>query len=74
MRRVSKRLPAFCIAAAVCLLDRGSKWLVETHLDAFDTKVVIPHFFNIVRSENPGIAFGIFQDSTAQHRTRGGCW
>ena len=25
----------------------------------WDTKHVIPHFFDIVRSQNPGIAFGL---------------
>lgn len=69
MDSMPRRAVAFCTSAAVFAVDRWSKWLVETRLDAFDTKVVIPHFFNIVRSENPGVAFGIFSESTAQHRT-----
>ena len=28
--------------------------------ERYDTKTVIPGFFNIVRSENPGVAFGMF--------------
>ena len=33
------------------------------------TKTVIPGFFNIVRSQNPGVAFGIFADNSARSRT-----
>lgn len=65
-------VPRSWIAAiAICIfaLDRWSKWVVETGLSPFDTKVVIPGFFSIVRSENPGIAFGIFQESTSRYRT-----
>jgi signal peptidase II len=57
------------ISAAVFALDRWTKWMVETTFSPFDTKVVIPGFFSIVRSENPGIAFGLFQESTSRYRT-----
>ena len=57
------------IAALVFALDRWSKWIIETHFSPFDTKIVIPGFFSIVRSENPGIAFGLFQESTSRYRT-----
>jgi signal peptidase II len=63
------RIVVIAIAAAIFALDRWSKWLVETTLSPFDTKIVIPGFFNIVRSENPGIAFGLFQESTSKYRT-----
>ena len=43
--------------------------MVETTLSPFDNKVIIPGFFSIVRSENPGIAFGLFQESTSKYRT-----
>jgi len=57
------------IAASVFALDRWTKWLVETTFSPFDTKVVIPGFFSIVRSENAGVAFGLFSESTSQYRT-----
>jgi signal peptidase II len=57
------------IAGAVFALDRWTKWMVETTLSPFDNKVIIPGFFSIVRSENPGIAFGLFQESTSKYRT-----
>src|ERR1041385_7444002 len=34
-----------------------------------DTLSVIPGFFNIVNSQNRGVAFGIFNDSSSQWRT-----
>ena len=50
-------------------LDRFTKWLVETHVSAFDVYNVIPGFFDIVHSQNRGVAFGIFNDSTSAWRT-----
>jgi signal peptidase II len=57
------------VALGIFGLDRWSKWLVETRLSPFDNKIVIPGFFSIVRSENPGVAFGLFADSTSRYRT-----
>jgi signal peptidase II len=65
----ARRIYAFVIALSVFILDRWSKHLVETGLTFADTKTVIPGFFNIVRSENPGIAFGIFQENPTHSRT-----
>lgn len=62
-------MAAFLTAGGVFALDRCSKWLVETHVNFEDTKTVIPHFFNIVRSENPGVAFGIFAGDPSHSRT-----
>jgi signal peptidase II len=65
----ARRIIAFVIALGVFALDRWSKWLVETQFSAYDTKTVIPGFLNIVRSENPGVAFGIFSESPTHSRT-----
>ncbi len=65
----ARRLAAFLTAMAVFAVDRASKWYIESKFDAYDTKHVIPGLLNLVRSENPGVAFGIFADSTSQHRT-----
>lgn len=64
-----RRIVAFLLALGVFALDRWSKWTIETHLTAYDTKTVIPGFFNLVRSQNPGVAFGIFADSASHSRT-----
>jgi lipoprotein signal peptidase len=63
------RLRAYGIAAAVFALDRLTKWIVETRVSFTDTYKVIPGFFDIVRSENRGVAFGIFNDSPSGLRT-----
>lgn len=63
------RIRAYGLAAVVVALDRLTKWLVETRLSASDVYRVIPGFFEIVHSENRGVAFGIFNDSTFEWRT-----
>jgi signal peptidase II len=56
------------IAVLVFVLDRWSKHLVETRL-AFESKVVvIPGFFDIVRSENSGVAFGLFTNAESPYK------
>jgi signal peptidase II len=66
---VDIRLKAYTAAAAVFALDRLTKWIIETRLSFLDTYRVIPGFFDIVRSQNRGVAFGIFNDSTSEWRT-----
>jgi signal peptidase II len=66
---VDLRLKAFGTGAAVLALDRLTKWLIETRMSFLDTYRVIPGFFDIVRSENRGVAFGLFNDSTSEWRT-----
>ena len=63
------RFKAYGLAAAVLAFDRLSKWVIETRLSFFDSLKVIPGFFDIVRSENSGVAFGLFNDSTSEWRT-----
>ena len=69
MSNARRRLVAFLTAMAVFAWDRWTKEIVETRLGAYDTLVVIPNFFNIVHSRNPGVAFGILQDNPSHTRT-----
>jgi signal peptidase II len=64
-----RRIVAFVVALGIFALDRWTKWMVETQLGAYDTKTVIPGFFNIVRSRNAGVAFGMFAENNARLRT-----
>ena len=66
---LSSRIMTLTTAATVVALDRSSKWLVESRLHLYDAVTVIPGFFNIVRSENPGVAFGILADGAGPGRT-----
>jgi signal peptidase II len=63
------RWKAYGASLAVFALDRFTKWIVDTHVSFLDTYKVIPGFFDIVRSENRGVAFGLFNDSTSEWRT-----
>ncbi len=63
------RLKAYGAAAAVFALDRVTKWIIDTRVSFLDTYRVIPGFFDIVRSQNRGVAFGIFNESTSEWRT-----
>jgi signal peptidase II len=59
----NRRLVPFLIAALVVVLDRLTKTIVKAHVSAFDSITVIPRFFNIVHTENPGIAFGMLSNA-----------
>ncbi len=63
------RIKAYGLAGLVFALDRLTKRIVEQKMGFFDTHKVIPGFFDIIRSENRGVAFGIFNDSTSEWRT-----
>jgi signal peptidase II len=66
---VDLRAKAYALAGAVFALDRLTKWIIERRVSFFDTYKVIPGFFDIVRSQNRGVAFGIFNESTSEWRT-----
>jgi signal peptidase II len=63
------RLRAYGIAAAVFALDRLAKRIVEMRVSFADSYTVIPGFFDIVRAQNRGVAFGLFNESTFEWRT-----
>ena len=58
------RLKSYGTALAVFSLDRFTKWLIESRVSFTDSFRVIPGFFDIVHSENRGVAFGLFNDGT----------
>ena len=53
----------FVIALVIVFLDRVTKLMVEKDISLHDSIQVIPGFFRIIHTENPGAAFGIFADS-----------
>src|SRR5579883_494931 len=63
------RVKAYGLAALVFVLDRLTKWIIEARVSFTDTYRVIPGFFDIVNSQNRGVAFGILNDSTSEWRT-----
>jgi signal peptidase II len=63
------RIKAYAAAAAVFGLDRLTKRIIEQRVSESATYPVIPGFFDIVHSENRGVAFGIFNDSAVEWRS-----
>ena len=53
----------FLIALLVIAVDRMTKIIIARRLSFHDSISVIPGFFRIIHTENPGAAFGIFADS-----------
>ncbi|HLY17930.1 MAG TPA: signal peptidase II [Bryobacteraceae bacterium] len=66
---LDRRLKAYGLSAAVFFVDRLTKSIVEAHVSAFDVHRVIPGFFDIVHSQNRGVAFGLLNDSHSPWRT-----
>src|SRR5271168_3346981 len=62
--RMDRRLLSVALAAAVVILDRVTKDLIKAHLSLYESWTVIPGIFNIVHTENPGIAFGLLADAS----------
>jgi signal peptidase II len=56
----------FLIALSIIVLDRVTKWSISRRLSLHDSITVIPGFFRIIHTENPGAAFGIFADSPSE--------
>ena len=63
------RAAAALVAIGVFAADRCSKSMIETHLAPDSVKAVIPGFFNLVRSENPGVAFSMLADDGGRWHT-----
>jgi signal peptidase II len=63
-----KRLFPFLISAGIVVLDRITKSAIKSHFGAYDTYTVIPGVFNIVHTENPGIAFGMLANASGVWR------
>jgi signal peptidase II len=66
---LDSRVKAYGLSAMVFAADRLTKSIVEARVSAFDVHPVIPGFFDIVHSQNRGVAFGLMNDSTSAWRT-----
>jgi len=69
MDRAPARMLAYSIAAALFALDRITKVIITSYVSIYDTRTVIPGFFNIVHTENPGAAFSLFSGAPSAWRT-----
>ena len=65
---MNARLRAGLLIVGVVALDRATKLYIRARVSPVDVYPVIPRFFNIVHTENPGAAFGMFSDSPTEWR------
>ncbi|MGI9073973.1 MAG: signal peptidase II [Bryobacteraceae bacterium] len=68
-RTRTARLMPFLIAAIVVLADRVSKIWIQHSMSLFDSVSLIPGWFRIVHTENPGAAFGFMAESNSYLRS-----
>jgi signal peptidase II len=66
---IDLRWKTFGTAATVFALDRLTKWIIESKVSFIDSYNVIPGFFDIVHSQNSGVAFGMLSQSQWPWRT-----
>src|SRR5579864_3790118 len=59
---MNARIRAILIICGVVLIDRLTKMWIQARVSQWDLHPVIPGFFNIVHTENPGAAFGALAD------------
>lgn len=59
-----RRLRWLWLTLGVVLLDRASKAWIESRPANYFPHPVIPDFFDIISSRNPGIAFSFFADTS----------
>jgi len=60
-----RRLQWLWLTLAVVFLDRATKAWIESRPLSFFPHTVIPNYFEIIYSRNPGIAFSYFADSSS---------
>ena len=58
--KLKSRLPYALLVAAILVLDRWTKLLIQKRFDLNESITVIDGFFNITYVRNTGVAFGIF--------------
>lgn len=66
---MKQRLWWLFLPLAVMALDLGSKAMILANLQLHEVRQVIPNFFNLTLTFNPGAIFGILQGTTPWVRT-----
>ncbi|HXQ98556.1 MAG TPA: signal peptidase II [Candidatus Limnocylindrales bacterium] len=63
------RIRWFWFTLGAFALDRASKFAIESRTPLGFNRVLIPGFFTLVHSNNPGLAFGLFADAASPRMT-----
>ena len=69
MTRALPRIRWIWFVLAVLAVDQLSKFAVERFTALGSVRVVIPGYFNLVHTNNPGVAFGLLADSESPWMT-----
>jgi len=67
--RAVPRIRWIWFVLAVLAVDQLSKFVVERFTALGSVRVVIPGYFNLVHTNNPGVAFGLLADSESPWMT-----
>jgi len=57
------------VASCVVVADQLTKYWILTNFSLYETRTVIPGFFNLVNIRNTGAAFGLFAGNESEWRT-----
>jgi signal peptidase II len=63
---VRSNRPYFLLVAALMALDQAAKAIVSRTVELYESRPVIPGFFNLTRIHNRGAIFGAFNQSNNQ--------
>ncbi len=66
-QRIVRMICAF-IALDVFLLDRWTKWLVVQHIAPYESITIVPGFFKLIHTQNPGAAFSFLANAPGNLR------
>lgn len=55
----------YVLSASVLILDQSAKWLIVQFHAGKPSVPIIPNFFNLIYTTNPGAAWGFFGNYTA---------
>jgi signal peptidase II len=69
VQNLGSKIMMALIAAAVFIADQFTKSLVESHISEGASVHVIPGFFNLINTKNPGAVFGLFAESPVWWKT-----
>ena len=69
MRKPVSYIVLYVVAAGVIVADQATKWWILTEFSLYETRIVIPGFFNLISIRNTGAAFGFLAGSESGWRT-----
>lgn len=63
-----QKIKLFILGIFALFMDQISKYIVQNNFSLYESREIIPGFFNITYVLNPGAAFGIFSNQDALMR------